>query len=104
VNEWETSDHQLVLEFGGPDSGCYKLRSSQTAATMSFGRWAHVVASLTPQRVDLFLDGHLVASTALPANGGTSEAAGSGVVRTPPASGRAAQTSTPLHVGRCVVF
>lgn len=105
VNEWETSDHQLLLEYGGPESGCYKLKSSQTSTTMSFGRWSHVIASLTPQRADLFLDGTLVASTtaitAAAADGDGEGVVGKGAtVRLPPPSGRAPQSTTSLHVGR----
>ena len=93
VNDWETSDRQLLLEYGGSGSGCHKLGSGPDHP-VPFGRWVHIAASLPGsdeggasrhRPVELFLDGHLVAS---------SDAQEGEVVE------RGAQTSGQMHLGR----
>lgn len=80
VNEWETSNQALRLEFG-TEAGCEVLASD--AGAVPLNQWAHVGFSLQSQgpkgpRAMLFVDGKLVASRE---------------------SGRRQATSTPLTVG-----
>ena len=46
VNEWQTSDQQLIVEWGDVDSGCRKLGSAPAGARVEYDRWTHVAAAL----------------------------------------------------------
>ncbi|CAM9697869.1 unnamed protein product [Heterosigma akashiwo] len=62
VNEWETNDGQVVLEWGDDSMGCHKLRSG--GRTFAVGRWHHVAFVLSGQQATLYLDGEEVGSSA----------------------------------------
>ena len=46
VNEWQTNDQQLIVEWGDVDSGCRKLGSAPAGARVEYDRWTHVAAAL----------------------------------------------------------
>ena len=46
MNEWQTNDQQLIVEWGDVDSGCRKLGSAPAGARVEYDRWTHVAAAL----------------------------------------------------------
>ncbi|KAJ8599018.1 hypothetical protein CTAYLR_007691 [Chrysophaeum taylorii] len=63
INEWETADGQLTLEWGDGDTGCRKLGSG--AARVPYDAWTHVAATLSAGgAAALYVDARLAARTA----------------------------------------
>ncbi|KAH8065929.1 GTP binding protein [Aureococcus anophagefferens] len=60
VNNWETRDGQLTLEWGDAATGCRKLASGPRAVVAP-DRWTHVAFVLSPTTAALFVDGAEVA-------------------------------------------
>lgn len=60
VNEWQTSDHILYVEFGNDQSGCHKVSSGSVKLVDK--KWYHVVVTLMDSHVKLYLDGREVGS------------------------------------------
>ena len=60
VNNWETRDGQLTLEWGDATTGCRKLASGPRAVVAP-DRWTHVAFVLSPTTAALFVDGAEVA-------------------------------------------
>ena len=58
VNEWETADGQLLLEYGTPATGCAKLGSGEVK--VPYGVWFHAGATWADGQVSLYLNGALV--------------------------------------------
>lgn len=61
VNSWQSSDHKVFVEYGGQESGCHKLDSSDV--TILPGKWHHVAFALINRAASLFIDGRLVSSS-----------------------------------------
>ena len=60
INEWETNDQQLTLEWGDVASGCRKLLSG--SSKVPYDEWTHVAATLESDgTAKLFINGDNVA-------------------------------------------
>ena len=55
INEWETSNQILYVEYGSTKSGCEKINSGTVKVLPN--RWYHVAVSFISNEVVLFLDG-----------------------------------------------
>lgn len=62
VNGWQTSDMKLYLEYGGKNSGCYKIDSGLTVLQQS--KWYQVALSFTSDFARIFIDGRVVGQSA----------------------------------------
>jgi hypothetical protein len=61
VNEWQTSDHKLYVEYGNDHSGCNKVSSGDV--TLEDGKWYHVAVAFTGNHAELYLDGIQIGSS-----------------------------------------
>lgn len=61
INSWHTDDHRLYIEYGGQNSGCYKIHSD--TVTIASERWYHVAMAFNSHRGSLYIDGELVGTS-----------------------------------------
>lgn len=55
VNEWQTSDQKLYVEYGNEKSGCNKVSSNDKQLAPE--KWYHVAVSFVADEVNLYIDG-----------------------------------------------
>jgi len=60
VNTWDTTDRQLILEWGNKQNGCAKLGSGQSGGVIEYDVWTHVAAVLTAESASIFINGKQV--------------------------------------------
>lgn len=60
VNGWENPDHKVYVEYGGANSGCYKIDSQNIA--LNSNHWYHLLVHFSPDLITLFIDGEKVNS------------------------------------------
>jgi hypothetical protein len=58
VNEWETSNHELYVEYGNQISGCNKIGSNGVQLIPK--KWYHVAVALVGTSAELYIDGTVV--------------------------------------------
>lgn len=58
VNEWETSNHELYVEYGNQLSGCNKISSN--GVQLMPKKWYHVAVALVGLSAQLYIDGTIV--------------------------------------------
>jgi len=61
VNDWESNDGQLILEWGDDSMGCHKLKSGNKRIQAK--RWNHFAFSLTRSMATLYVNGEKVGSS-----------------------------------------
>lgn len=61
VNEWQTTDHKLYVEYGNDHSGCNKVTSGQVK--LEDQKWYHVAVTFFGGQAILYLDGVQVGSS-----------------------------------------
>jgi cell division protein FtsN len=58
VNSWETSDRQLIFEWGNEQSGCNKLVSGRGEGHLiEFDKWTHVAAAIDADSATIYING-----------------------------------------------
>ena len=62
VNGWQDPDHRLHLEYGGEESGCFKLDSRDVK--LDTKKWYHIAVYAGQQFIALYIDGVVVDSVA----------------------------------------
>lgn len=82
INEWETADRQLTLEWADETDGCRKVGSKPMV--VEYDRWTHVAATLTHEgEAAVYIDGSVA-------------------MRVGPTARRMPQTTASLRVGQYV--
>lgn len=54
VNEWQTSNHLLYVEYGSPSSGCHKIN---TQVLIECDKWTHFAVHSTDMHIIVYVDG-----------------------------------------------